>query len=93
MSAAAIMWETKYDEFKRCMEMPDRGTPLHTWLSHQLSNTHVCCLNAKIRKEIKVYEGSNEWSEWRVKLSDSVEQKNSAKVDNTWEKKYDEFKR
>ena len=57
MLAAAITWETKYNEFKRCMEMPDKGTPLHTWLSHQLSNTDVCCLNAKIWKEIKVNEG------------------------------------
>jgi len=45
-----IAWEKKYDEFKRCVEMPERGTPLHTWQQTQLSNTHVSCLNAKIRR-------------------------------------------
>ncbi len=70
--------------------MPERGTPLHTWQSHQLSNTHVSCLKAKIQKEIEENEGST-WSEWRVKLSDCVDQKNRAKIGNTWEEKYDEF--
>jgi len=51
-------WEKKCDDFKRCVEMLERGTPLHTWQSHQLSNTHVSCLNAKIRKEIEENEGS-----------------------------------
>jgi nicotinamidase-related amidase len=37
---------------------PERGTPLYTWQSHQLSNTHGSCLNAKIRKEIEENEGS-----------------------------------
>ena len=23
-------WEKKYAEFKRCVEMPEKGTPLHT---------------------------------------------------------------
>jgi hypothetical protein len=26
-----IAWEKKYAEFKRCVEMPEKGTPLHTW--------------------------------------------------------------
>jgi hypothetical protein len=47
-------------------------------------------LNAKIQKEIGENEGST-WSEWRVKLSDCVEQKNRTKIGNTWEEKYDEF--
>ena len=25
-----IAWEKNYDEFKRYVEMPERGTPLHT---------------------------------------------------------------
>jgi hypothetical protein len=66
--------------------MPKKGTLLYTWQQNQLRNTHVSCLNAKIRKEIEENEGSIEWSERRVRLSDCVEQKNSAKM-----KKYDEF--
>jgi hypothetical protein len=86
-----IVWEKKYDEFKRCVEMPKKGTLLYTWQQSQLSNTHFSCLNAKIRKEIEENEGSIEWSERRVRLSDCVEQKNRAKIGNAWEKKYDEF--
>ncbi len=71
-----ITWEKKYSEFKRCVEMPEKGTPLHTWQQN---------LNAKIQK------GSIEWSERRVKLSDCVEQKNCTKIGNAWEKKYAEF--
>ena len=88
-----IAWEKKYDEFKTCVEMSERGTPLYTWQQTQLSNTHVSCLNAKIWKEIEENKGSTEWSEWRVNLSDCVEQNIRAKIDNSWEKKYDEFKR
>jgi len=33
-----IVWEEKYDEFKRCVEMPEIGTPLYKWQSNQLSN-------------------------------------------------------
>jgi hypothetical protein len=64
--------------------MPERGTP-------QLSNTHVSCLNAKIRKENEENEGSTVWSDQREKLSDCVEQKNRAKIGNAWEEKYTEF--
>ena len=85
-------WEKKYAEFKRCVEMPEKGTPLHTWQLNQLSNTHDSCLNAKIRKEIEENEGSI-WRERRVKLSDCVVQKNRAKIGNVWEKKYAELKR
>jgi hypothetical protein len=56
-SKIGIAWEKKNDEFKRCVEMPERRTPLHHWQSQQLSNTHVSCLNAKIRKEIEENEG------------------------------------
>jgi len=87
-----ISWEKKYAEFKRCVEMPKKGTPLHTWQMHQLSNTHDGSLNAKIRKEIEENEGSTVWSDWRVKLCGCVEQKNRAKIGNTWEEKYGEFK-
>jgi hypothetical protein len=88
-----IAWEKKYAEFKRCVEMLERGTLLYTWQRAQLSNTHLSCLNAKIRKEIEENEGSIEWSEWKVKLSDCVEQKNSKKIDAAWEKKYAEFQK
>jgi predicted metal-dependent hydrolase len=71
--------------------MPEIGTPLYTWQQNQLSNTRAS-LNAKIWKEIAENEGSTIWSEWRVKLSDCVEQKNRAKISNAWEKKYAEFK-
>ena len=47
MLAAGIAWEKKYAEFKRCVEMPEIGTPLHTRQSHQLSNGHSS-LNTKI---------------------------------------------
>jgi len=87
-----IAWEKKYVELKRCVEMPEIGTPLYTWQKGQLSNTHDSCLNAKIRKEIAENEGITIWSERRVKLSDLVVQKNRAKIGNAWEKKYAEFK-
>ena len=32
-----IIWEKKYAEIKRYVEMPERGTPLHNWQSQQLS--------------------------------------------------------
>jgi hypothetical protein len=31
-----IAWEEKYAEFKRCVEMPERGTPLYNWQKTQL---------------------------------------------------------
>ena len=74
MLAAGIAWEKKYAEFKRCVEMPEIGAPLHTWQSHQLSNTRDN-LNAKIREEIAENKGSTIWSERRVKLANCVEQK------------------
>jgi len=86
-----IAWERKFIEFKRCVEMPEIGTPLYNWQQNQLSNTYGSCLNAKIRKEIEENEGSTVWSEWRVELSDCVEQKNRAKIGNAWERKFDEF--
>ena len=46
-----IAWEKKYAEFKRCVEMPEKGTPLFNWQQNQLSNTHGSSLNAKILKE------------------------------------------
>ncbi len=55
--------------------------------------SRISSLNAKIQNEIKENEGSIEWSERRVKLSDCVEQKNHVKISNGWEKKYAEFKR
>ena len=67
-------WEKKYAEFKRCVEMPEKGTPLHNWQKSQLSNTHDSCLNAKIQKELAENEGSI-WRERRVKLANCVEQK------------------
>ena len=85
-----IAWEEKYAEFKRCVEMPERGTPLYNWIKTQLSNGPFG-LNAKIRKEIAENEGSTVWSERRVKLSDCVEQKNRAKIGNAWEEKYAQF--
>ena len=53
--------------------MPEKGTPLYIWQSHQLSNTRVS-LNAKIREEIAENKGSTMWSEQRVKLANCVEQ-------------------
>jgi hypothetical protein len=88
-----IAWERKFVEFKRCLEMPERGTPLYNWQAYQLRNTQVDCLNAKIRKEIEENEGNTVWSKWRVKHSDCVEQMNRAKIGNTWERKFVEFKR
>jgi hypothetical protein len=75
-----IAWEEKYAEFKRCVGMPEIGTPLYKWQSQQLGNTHKSCLNAKIRKERAENKGSTIWSERRVKLSDCVEQKNIMKM-------------
>ena len=88
-----IAWERKFIEFKRCVEMPERGTPLYNWQVYQLRNTQVDCLNAKIWKEIEENEGSTIWSKRRVKLSDCVEQMNHAKIGNTWVRKFVEFKR
>jgi hypothetical protein len=67
-------WEKKYAEFKRCVEMPEKGTPLYTWQQNQLSNGDGS-LNAKIRKEKTENEEGTIWSEWRVKLANCVAQK------------------
>jgi hypothetical protein len=84
-------WEEKYAEFVSYDGMPERGTPLYTWQSQQLSNTHASCLDAKIREENEENVESTVWRERRVKLFDCVEQKNSAKIGNAWERKYAEF--
>jgi hypothetical protein len=70
-----IAWEEKYAEFKRCVEMPNKGTPPHNWQKTQLSNTHGSCLNANIQKELAENKGSTVWSEHRVKLANCMEQK------------------
>ena len=67
-------WERKFIEFKRCVEMPERGTTLYNWQVYQLSNG-ANSLNAKIREEIEENKGSTEWSERRVKLSNCFVQK------------------
>ncbi len=67
-------WERKFDEFKRCVGMPEIGTPPRTWQLHQLSNG-AASLNAKIREELAENKGSTIWSERRVKLFDWVAQK------------------
>ena len=69
-----IAWERKFDEFKRCVGMPEIGTPLHTWKQNQLSNG-AGSLNAKIREELAENKGSTIWSERRVKLFNWVAQK------------------
>jgi hypothetical protein len=71
--------------------MPEKETPLYNWQKNQLSNGHASCLNAKIWEEIEENEGSTIWNERRVKLSDSVEQKNRTKIGNAWEKKFAVF--
>ncbi len=53
-------WEKKNAEFKRCVGRPERGTPLHTWQMHQLSNGAVN-LNAKIQKEKAENEEGTVW--------------------------------
>jgi hypothetical protein len=88
---SGISWEKKYTEFESYDGMPERGTPLYTWQSQQLNNTHASCLNAKIRKEMEENEGSTIWRERRVKLSDCLEQKNRAKMGIVWERKFVEF--
>ena len=70
----SIAWEEKYAELESYNGMPKKGTPLHTWQSHQLSNGPIS-LNAKIWKELAENKGNTIWSERRVKLSDCVEQK------------------
>ena len=92
MLAQGITWERMYAEFESYDGMPKRGTPLNNWQKNQLSNTHVSCLNAKILKEKKENKGSAIRSEWRVKLDNCVEQKNSMKMGNAWERMYAEFK-
>jgi hypothetical protein len=67
-------WEEKYAELESYNGMPKKGTPLHTWQSHQLSNGPVS-LNAKIRKKLAENKGSTIWSERRVKLANFVKQK------------------
>jgi hypothetical protein len=63
-----IVWEKKYAEFKRCIGMPERGTPLHNWQKYQLDNGNAS-LNAKIQKELAENKGSTIWRENRVKLA------------------------
>jgi hypothetical protein len=67
-------WERKFNEFNRCVGMPERGTPLHNWQQNQLSNG-ASSLNAKIQKENEENEGSFIWRERIVELADCVEQK------------------
>ena len=86
-----IGWEKKFVEFVSYNGMPEIGTPLYNWQSHQLSNTHASCLNAKILEELAENGGRTIWRERRVKLSDCVEQKNRAKMSIGWEKKFTEF--
>jgi hypothetical protein len=85
-----IVWEKKYAEFKRCIGMPERGTPLHNWQKYQLDNGNAS-LNAKIQKELAENKGSTIWRESGVKLANCVEQKNCAQMGIVWEEKYDEF--
>ncbi len=85
-----IVWERKFVEFKRCVEMPEIRTPLYNWQINQLGNG-TDSLNAKIQKEEAENEGSTVWSERRVELFDCVEQMNSAKIGNAWERKFVEF--
>ena len=87
LSATAIAWEEKFAEFKSYDGMLERGTPLFNWQKTQLSN-RTGSLNAKIQEELAENEGSNVWSERRVKLSDCVEQKNCAKIGNAREEKF-----
>jgi hypothetical protein len=54
--------------------MPEKGTPLHTWKMHQLSNG-AGSLNAKMRKERAENEEVTVWSERSVKLANCVAQK------------------
>jgi hypothetical protein len=68
-------WEEKYAEFESYGGMPKKGTPLYNRQQNQLSNSHASNLNAKIRKEHAENKGSTIWSEQRVKLANSVEQK------------------
>ena len=68
------VWEKKYTEFESYGGMPERGTPLYTWQSNQLS-TGTGGLNAKIWEECAENEGSTIRSERRVKLFDCVSQK------------------
>ena len=77
MNSAKIgnAWERKYAEFESYDGMPEIGTPLHTWQKNKLSNTHVSCLNIKIRKEEAENKGSTVCSERRVKLANCVAQK------------------
>ena len=77
IAAAAIVWKEKYNDFKRCVEMPERGTPLHTWLHNQSRNGSEG-LNDKIRNENEENEGST-WSEQREKLANCVAQKRREK--------------
>jgi hypothetical protein len=67
-------WERKFNEFKRCVGMPKKGTSLHYWQKNLLSNG-ASSLNAKIRKENEENEGRFVWRERRVELADCVAQK------------------
>jgi hypothetical protein len=67
-------WERKFDEFKRCVGMTKKRTPLHNWQHNQFGNG-VSSLNAKIQKENEENEGSTVWRERRVQFADCVAQK------------------
>ena len=56
-SKIGIVWEEENTEFKRCMEMPKKGTPLYSWQQNQFSNG-AASLNAKIRNELAENKGS-----------------------------------
>ena len=66
-----INWEDKYAEFKRCVEMPKKGTKLCIWQQNELGKG-AASLNARIRKELGENKRSTVWSERRVKLFDCV---------------------
>ena len=53
-SKIGIVWEEENTEFKRCVEMPKKGTPLYSWQQNQLAAS----LNAKIRNDLAKNKGS-----------------------------------
>ncbi len=42
-----IAWEEKYAEFKRCVEMPEFGTPLYNWQNEQKVFLHKILIRLK----------------------------------------------
>jgi hypothetical protein len=71
------MTREQYAEFKRCVEMPAKGSKLLFWKKNQLSKGNKG-LDAVIQKEITDNEGSTVWTDRKARLLRCIAQKKAS---------------